>query len=156
MFILFINRAFLIILLVIHVDCKRESQRRQPAEVHAHKIASKDRKPPISEEVIEDILKERAENPKNSKEESTKQAEEEAEKEAEKEVEKETEKEAEKAHSKESLQEIHPSDLVKMFDDSYSLQKGNKRKDLELAELFITIQPSEQLLGLGTINIAEE
>ena len=152
MFILFINRAFLIILLVIHVDCKRESQRRQPAEVHAHKIASKDRKPPSSEEVIDDILKERAENPKNSKEESNKQTEEEAEKE----VEKETEKEAEKAHSKESLQEIHPSDLVKMFDDSYSLQKGNKRKDLELAELFITIQPSEQLLGLGTINIAEE
>ena len=146
----------MIILLVIHVDCKRESLRRQPAEVHAHKIASKDRKPPSSEEVIDDILKERAENPKNSKEESNKQAEEEAEKEAEKEVEKETEKEAEKAHSKESLQEIHPSDLVKMFDDSYSLQKGNKRKDLELAELFITIQPSEQLLGLGTINIAEE
>ena len=156
MFILFINRIFLIILLVIHLDCKRESLRRQPAEVHAHKIASKDRKPPSSEEVIDDILKERAENPKNSKEESNKQVEEVAEKEAEKEVEKETEKEAEKAHSKESLQEIHPSDLVKMFDDSYSLQKGNKRKDLELAELFITIQPSEQLLGLGTINIAEE
>ena len=146
----------MIILLVIHVDCKRESQRRQPAEVHAHKIASKDRKAPSSEEVMKDILKEKAEDPRDEREDSNKKAEDEAEREAEKEVEKETEKEAEKAHSKESLQEIHPSDLVKMFDDSYSLQKGNKRRDLELAELFITIQPSEQLLGLGTINIAEE
>ena len=155
MFILSI-RAFLVILLVIHVDCRRESLRRQPAEVHAHKIASKDRKAPNSEEVIKDIMKERAENPKDSKEDSNKQSEDETEREAEMEVEKESEKEAEKDDSKESLQEIHPSDLVKMFDDSYSLQKGNKRRDLELAELFITIQPSEQLLGLGTINIAEE
>ena len=76
----------MVILLVIHVDCKRESLRRQPAEVHAHKIASKDRKAPSSEEVIKDIMKERAENPKDSKEDSDKQTEDEAEREAEMEV----------------------------------------------------------------------